>query len=163
MLTRSLSICLRVYNRVRTVTDSGELLVPGATVVCKNLQARDKSYKRYLDYSKVPKLEEADLEEQFVRGSGPGGQATNKTNNAVVLRHIPTGLIVKCHETRSVWDNQKRAREIMVTKLDNLLNKELSVEAQISALQKKQQARRDYKRRKREEMKKAFREREGLT
>lgn len=163
MLTRSLSICLRVYNRVRTVTDSGELLVPGATVVCKNLQARDKSYKRYLDYSKVPKLEEADLEEQFVRGSGPGGQATNKTNNAVVLRHIPTGLIVKCHETRSVWDNQKRAREIMVTKLDNLLNKELSVEAQISALQKKQQARRDYKRRKREEMKKVFREREGLT
>ncbi|RLU25482.1 hypothetical protein DMN91_001638 [Ooceraea biroi] len=122
-----------------------------------------KSYKRYLDYSNVPTLEETDLEEQFVRGSGPGGQATNKTNNAVVLKHKPTGFVVKCHETRSMWDNKKRAREIMITKLDNLLNKENSIEAQIRALEKKRQASRDYKKKKLAEMKKAFREREGLT
>lgn len=40
-------------------------------------------------------LNEDDLEEQFVRGSGPGGQATNKTSNCVVLRHIPSGIVVK--------------------------------------------------------------------
>ncbi|NXR43560.1 CL065 factor, partial [Zosterops hypoxanthus] len=40
-------------------------------------------------------LSEAELEEQFVRGDGPGGQATNKTNNCVVLKHVPSGIVVK--------------------------------------------------------------------
>lgn len=43
----------------------------------------------------LPVVHEKDLEEQFVRGSGPGGQATNKTSNCVVLKHIPTGIVVK--------------------------------------------------------------------
>lgn len=43
----------------------------------------------------LPVLNEEDLEEQFVRGSGPGGQATNKTSNCVVLKHVPTGVVVK--------------------------------------------------------------------
>ncbi|XP_077376671.1 mitochondrial translation release factor in rescue isoform X2 [Festucalex cinctus] len=63
-------------------------------------------------------LEEDELEEQFVRGSGPGGQATNKTSNCVVLKHVPSGIVVKCHQTRSVDINRKRAREIMQQKLD---------------------------------------------
>lgn len=49
--------------------------------------------KHTLDYSRVPKLKEEDLDEQFVRGSGPGGQAVNKTNNCVVLVHKPTGIV----------------------------------------------------------------------
>ncbi|OCT98380.1 hypothetical protein XELAEV_18010612mg, partial [Xenopus laevis] len=40
-------------------------------------------------------LDEKDLEEQFVRGHGPGGQATNKTSNCVVLKHVPSGIVVK--------------------------------------------------------------------
>ncbi|XP_036454394.1 probable peptide chain release factor C12orf65 homolog, mitochondrial [Colossoma macropomum] len=72
--------------------------------------------KKYL--TDLPVLNENDLEEQFVRGSGPGGQATNKTSNCVVLKHIPTGVVVKCHKTRSVELNRKRAREIMREKLD---------------------------------------------
>lgn len=47
------------------------------------------------DLLDLPVLNEDDLEEQFVRGSGPGGQATNKTSNCVVLRHIPSGIVVK--------------------------------------------------------------------
>lgn len=47
------------------------------------------------DYIDLPVLNEDELDEQFVRGSGPGGQATNKTSNCVVLRHIPTGIVVK--------------------------------------------------------------------
>ncbi|KAI4878944.1 hypothetical protein NFI96_014451 [Prochilodus magdalenae] len=72
--------------------------------------------KKYL--TDLPALNEDDLEEQFVRGSGPGGQATNKTSNCVVLKHIPTGVVVKCHQTRSVELNRKRAREILREKLD---------------------------------------------
>uniref|UniRef100_H3DEH3 Mitochondrial translation release factor in rescue n=2 Tax=Tetraodon nigroviridis TaxID=99883 RepID=H3DEH3_TETNG len=73
-----------------------------------------------------PVLNEDDLEEQFVRGSGPGGQATNKTSNCVVLKHIPSGIVVKCHQTRSVDINRKRARDIMREKLDVLQKGELS-------------------------------------
>lgn len=40
-------------------------------------------------------LAESDLDEQFVKGHGPGGQATNKTSNCVVLKHVPTGIVVK--------------------------------------------------------------------
>ena len=47
------------------------------------------------DLVDLPVLDEDDLEEQFVRGSGPGGQATNKTSNCVVLKHVPTGIVVK--------------------------------------------------------------------
>lgn len=47
------------------------------------------------DLVDLPVLSEDELEEQFVRGSGPGGQATNKTSNCVVLKHIPTGIVVK--------------------------------------------------------------------
>lgn len=46
-------------------------------------------------YFNLPVVKEEELEEQFVRGSGPGGQATNKTSNCVVLKHIPTGIVVK--------------------------------------------------------------------
>lgn len=165
MLTRLLSMCLKIHSRIHVTVTCNEFLVPNVIANCmwKNAQIRNKSYKRYLDYSNVPKLNEADLEEQFVRGSGPGGQATNKTSNAVVLKHKPTGLVVKCHETRSLWDNQKRAREILITKLDNLLNKEHSIEAQVHTIQEKQNARKEYKKKKLNEMKKAFQEREGLT
>lgn len=47
--------------------------------------------KHTIDYSKVPKINESDLIESFVRGSGPGGSAVNKNANCVVLTHIPTG------------------------------------------------------------------------
>lgn len=44
---------------------------------------------------KLVTLSEGDFEEKFIRGSGPGGQKTNKTNNCVELRHKETGIVVK--------------------------------------------------------------------
>ncbi|KAG7198785.1 hypothetical protein KM043_001766 [Ampulex compressa] len=126
-------------------------------------QVRFKSFNKYLDYSRVPKINEIDLEEQSVKGSGPGGQATNKTNNAVVLKHKPTGLVVKCHETRSLWQNKKRAREIMIQKLDNLLNKENSLESQKRILLQKYTIKTQQKRKKLLELKMKFKEHERDT
>jgi protein subunit release factor B len=57
---------------------------------CINIIVRNK---HTLDHSRVPKLKEEELDEQFVRGSGPGGQAVNKTNNCVMLVHKPTGTV----------------------------------------------------------------------
>ncbi|XP_040203228.1 probable peptide chain release factor C12orf65 homolog, mitochondrial [Rana temporaria] len=71
-------------------------------------------------------LNEKELLEQFVRGDGPGGQATNKTNNCVVLKHIPSGIVVKCHQTRSLEINRMKARGILREKLDVLYKGENS-------------------------------------
>ncbi|XP_053328367.1 mitochondrial translation release factor in rescue [Spea bombifrons] len=74
--------------------------------------------KKKISAFDLVELNEKDLEEQFVRGHGPGGQATNKTSNCVVLKHIPSGIVVKCHQTRSVEINRKRARDILQEKVD---------------------------------------------
>lgn len=125
-------------------------------------QIRYKSYKRFLDYSRVPKLEESDLQEQFVKGSGPGGQATNKTSNAIVLKHKPTGLVVKCHETRSLDQNRKIARKILLTRLDNLVNGQNSLQNQKEQLMKRDSIKKKQKKKKLEDLKNAFVERENL-
>ena len=44
---------------------------------------------------KFPEILETDLEESIVKGSGPGGQSVNKTSNCVVLRHRPSGIVIK--------------------------------------------------------------------
>ncbi|KAG8763064.1 hypothetical protein FRC11_006258 [Ceratobasidium sp. 423] len=74
----------------------------------------------------IPELKEEDLEEMFVRGSGPGGQAINKTSSSVSLIHRPTGIRVQCQATRSREQNRKIARKIMLEKLDQLANPGLS-------------------------------------
>ncbi|KAG8146089.1 putative peptide chain release factor C12orf65-like mitochondrial protein [Naja naja] len=84
--------------------------------------------------SELLPLNEADLAEQFVRGFGPGGQATNKTNNCVVLKHLPSGIVVKCHQTRSLETNRSKAREILQEKVDIFYKGQSSV-----VLQEKQQ------------------------
>ncbi|CAK6966484.1 mitochondrial translation release factor in rescue [Scomber scombrus] len=97
------------------------------------------------DFIDLPVLNEEEFEEQFVRGSGPGGQATNKTSNCVVLKHIPTGIVVKCHQTRSVDINRKRARDIMRERLDVFYKGE---ESEILVKKKESELRKQEKRRK---------------
>ncbi len=53
---------------------------------------------------------EEDLDESFILGSGPGGQKTNKTSSVVRLAHEPSGLMVRCGETRSRETNRWLAR-----------------------------------------------------
>lgn len=56
---------------------------------------------------------EDDLEESFILGGGPGGQKTNKTSNVVRLVHEPSGLMVRCGETRSRETNRWIARRTL--------------------------------------------------
>ena len=51
-------------------------------------------------------LRAADIDERFVRGSGPGGQKINKTSSTVWLRHRPTGIEVRCQAGRSQAANR---------------------------------------------------------
>jgi protein subunit release factor B len=63
-------------------------------------------------------LKESDLIEDFIRGSGPGGQKINKTSVAVTLRHPASGLVVRCQESRSQALNRFLARRLLVEKLE---------------------------------------------
>jgi peptide chain release factor len=60
----------------------------------------------------------ADVEEKFVRGSGPGGQKINKTSSTVWLRHGPTGIEVRCQAERSQAANRERAWEELCGRLE---------------------------------------------
>lgn len=114
-----------------------------------------------IDYSRVPLISEDDLEETFVRGSGPGGQAVNKTSNCVVLRHKPTNIVVKCHIHRVATQNRKAAREILLAKLDEKFNGEYSIENQKKRLAVQKEIKSTQKRKKLEAMKAKWKERES--
>lgn len=64
---------------------------------------------------------EKDLKETFVRSQGPGGQHANKTSTCVQLKHLPTGIQVKCDRERSQGINRFLARRILAETLENRL------------------------------------------
>ena len=59
-----------------------------------------------------------DLEESFIRGGGAGGQKVNKTSSTVRLRHVPTGIEVRCQAERSLSQNRSLAREEICNKVE---------------------------------------------
>lgn len=63
---------------------------------------------------------EKDIEEKFVRSSGHGGQNVNKTSTCVYLRHMPTGIEVKCMKDRSQSINRFLARRELVKRIEDL-------------------------------------------
>ena len=66
-------------------------------------------------------IQEKDLVERFIRSSGKGGQNVNKVATCVYLKHLPTGIEVKCQEERSQALNRYRARKILADKVEELI------------------------------------------
>lgn len=67
-------------------------------------------------------VRESDIEESFVRSGGHGGQNVNKTSTCVMLLHRPTGLQVKCQETRQQGLNRFIARRVLLDKIEERQN-----------------------------------------
>ncbi|MBX7067632.1 MAG: peptide chain release factor-like protein [Parachlamydiales bacterium] len=75
-------------------------------------------------------LHESDLVEKFILGSGSGGQKINKTSSCVYLKHLPSGIEIKCQHTRSRDLNRLYARRELCERLEEKLFQEKSEKQQ---------------------------------
>ena len=88
-------------------------------------------------------LYEQDLEESFVRSTGPGGQHVNKTSTCVVLTHTPSAVTVKVQDSRSQALNRYHARKRLCEVLEaRLLGKESPQAQRVAKLRKQKDRRR---------------------
>lgn len=87
-------------------------------------------------------VRDKDIEEQFVRSSGAGGQKVNKASTCVVLHHRPTGVRVKCQQERSQALNRFLARRILLDKIEAKLTGAKAADEQRIAKIRRQKRRR---------------------
>ena len=78
----------------------------------------------------------SDLQIDTYRSSGAGGQHVNKTESAIRITHLPTGLVVECQDERSQYKNKDRAMKILRSKLYEMEQEKQN--AEIAAQRKSQ-------------------------
>jgi len=71
---------------------------------------------------------EQDLDEQFVRSGGHGGQNVNKVSTCVILKHRPSGLMIRCDEERSQAQNRALARKRLADRIEAIEQARLAKE-----------------------------------
>lgn len=87
-------------------------------------------------------IKEKDLVEKFIKGGGKGGQKINKTASCVYLKHIPSGIEVKCQTSRSRQQNRFFARRIIVLKIEAIkLKQESEKQKKINKIKKQKKKR----------------------
>ncbi len=87
-------------------------------------------------------IRETDIEEKFVRSGGKGGQKVNKASTCVYLKHVPTGVEVKCQKERYQALNRFLARRILADKIERIvLGKRAAEEQRIEKLRRQKRKR----------------------
>ena len=87
-------------------------------------------------------VNEAEIEETFVRSSGAGGQKVNKSSSCVMLLHRPTGLRVKSQTTRHQAMNRFLARRLLLDKIERMRKGYVEAErARIEKIRRQKQKR----------------------
>jgi len=83
-----------------------------------------------------------EIEEKFIRSRGKGGQNVNKVATCVVLKHLPTGLIVRCDKYRSQAQNRNEAYRLLEQKLQQREEQKIAVAKAKLAKERRQKRRR---------------------
>ena len=99
---------------------------PATAEVCVN-----KTHVRHLKEPVFPPLDFSQIEKKFSSGSGPGGSKVSKSSNRCHLKHLPTGIMVASHDTRSLEQNRAIARKKLQQQLDLHFNKDNSYLARL--------------------------------
>jgi protein subunit release factor B len=86
-----------------------------------------------------------DITEHFTRGGGPGGQKINKTSSTVVLKHLPTGIEVRCQKHRLQSQNRLSAYKLLILKIEEKVRGAQSARAKKVFKLRKQKMRRSRK------------------
>jgi protein subunit release factor B len=87
-------------------------------------------------------IREDDLVEKFILGSGRGGQKINKTSSCVYLKHIPSGVEVKCQRDRSRELNRYHARKELCEKIErNILKQKTEKDHEIAKIRRQKKRR----------------------
>lgn len=81
-------------------------------------------------------VDKSDLEISTYKGSGPGGQAKNKTSSGVRIKHIPTGLTTKCDEHREQSKNKAEAFKKLAEQLIPLMKLEVKKERYLAGIER---------------------------
>lgn len=98
--------------------------------------------KEHLGLAQELKLNVDDIEENFTRGSGAGGQKINKTSSAVHLKHVPTGIEVKVQQHREQSKNRLSAWKLLILKIeDHVKGEESKIQREIFKIRKQKQKR----------------------
>lgn len=94
------------------------------SIVVINMSISKEKIETLHNRMKALKIEEEDLIEKFILGSGKGGQKINKTSSCVYLKHILTGIEIKCQQERSRDANRFIARMQLCQLIEERLLKE---------------------------------------
>lgn len=90
-------------------------------------------------------IQPSDVDEQFIRGSGHGGQKVNKTSSTVQLKHLPTGIEVRMQQHREQSKNRLSAWKLLILKIEEQVKGKQSQISQENFKLRKQKMRRSRK------------------
>ncbi|EFO19652.2 hypothetical protein LOAG_08838 [Loa loa] len=110
------------------------------SVRLRTTSVRFSSAKQRLKNYTFPVIRSEDCVQKIISGWGPGGQKVNMTRNAVTIKHVPTGIVVRVHQSRLLQENIEIAQERLKHAVDRYLNGENSYDAQLERMERERGA-----------------------